>query len=268
MIAVVEHRAGQHESVLFLHGGNVAGWMWDAQVDATTGFHALQPDLPGFGASATEPWTSLAATADGIAALIRERAHDGRAHIVGLSLGGIVGIELLARYPELVRSALLSGTPIGPIGGLTRWSAERQLRFWTRRWYWVGLSRMYRIPEDAVDVFIETGLAIDPDGARRMLSEVYDGLPASVLDALDGCTVPTLALAGAREHRSARSGLLQLERRMTFVTTRIVPGMHHAWNAEDPALFNAVLEEWLIDGRPAAGLLPLGQPSLGQPGLV
>jgi pimeloyl-ACP methyl ester carboxylesterase len=106
---VAEQRPDAGESVLFLHSGNVAGWMWTDQAEALPGHHALVPDLPGFGGSAHVPWADLATTADQVAAVVRERAHGGRAHVVGLSLGGIVGVALAARHPELVRSVFASG---------------------------------------------------------------------------------------------------------------------------------------------------------------
>lgn len=42
--------------------------------------HSLIPDLPGFGASNAEPWTSVAEVADSAAAIIRDRAHSLACH--------------------------------------------------------------------------------------------------------------------------------------------------------------------------------------------
>ena len=36
-------------TVVFLHGGNVANWMWESQVRALPDFQVLTPNLPGFG---------------------------------------------------------------------------------------------------------------------------------------------------------------------------------------------------------------------------
>lgn len=61
---VEELHADAAPTVLFLHGGNVAGWMWADQVAALSGHHCLVPDLPGFGRSADLDWTTLAEVAD------------------------------------------------------------------------------------------------------------------------------------------------------------------------------------------------------------
>ena len=104
--------------------------MWEAQLYALHDYHVIIPDLPGFGASNQLPWESVADTADQVADLIRTRAHDGEAHVVGLSLGAILGTVLLARHPELARSAMFSGAALQGVHGFIRWSGMAQLRFW------------------------------------------------------------------------------------------------------------------------------------------
>ncbi len=46
------------ETILFIHGYNMAGWMWDEQVKAFSDYHCLVPDLPEHGNSSdVEPFT-------------------------------------------------------------------------------------------------------------------------------------------------------------------------------------------------------------------
>lgn len=257
-LPIAESHPTAAESILFLHGGNVAGWMWTGQVEALPDRHCLVPDLPGFGAAADLDWISLADTADRLAALITERAHGGTCHVVGMSLGAVVGTTLIARHPRLVRSALLTSAPLRGISGPARWTGGLQLRLGQHRWYWAALARAFRIPAEEAERFIATGLAIRPENARRMQLEVYEGLVRQHLDGLIGCTVPILALAGAKDSRVVRDSFPELTTRATAVTTRLVPGMHHAWNAEDPVLFNRVLRHWLDHRQPVPSLIPLG----------
>jgi pimeloyl-ACP methyl ester carboxylesterase len=113
---LVETHAGDSPSVLFLHGGNVAGWMWQEQAADLPDHHSLIPDLPGFGASADQPWTSMADIADDLAELIRDRAAHSRAHVVGLSLGGILGTVLASRHPDVVLSTFVTGAAVRGVG--------------------------------------------------------------------------------------------------------------------------------------------------------
>ncbi len=45
-------------TVVFLHGGGGAGWMWQPQLEAFADYHCLVPDLPEHGRSAeVKPFT-------------------------------------------------------------------------------------------------------------------------------------------------------------------------------------------------------------------
>ncbi|KAI1207601.1 alpha/beta-hydrolase [Annulohypoxylon truncatum] len=71
-------------------------------------YHLLIPDLPQHSRSKHVGPFSFVLAADHIARMIREHAHDGRAHVVGLSTGGFVAMELIRRHPDVVLSAFVS----------------------------------------------------------------------------------------------------------------------------------------------------------------
>ncbi|KAI1086670.1 alpha/beta-hydrolase [Rostrohypoxylon terebratum] len=71
-------------------------------------YHLIIPDLPQHSRSKHIGPFSFALAADQIARVIREHAHDGRAHIVGLSTGGFITMELIKRHPDVVLSAFVS----------------------------------------------------------------------------------------------------------------------------------------------------------------
>ncbi len=255
---LAEHHPDADESVLFLHGGNVAGWSWTEQAEALPDHHALVPDLPGFGASARHPWADLSTTADELADLVRERAHGGRAHVVGLSLGGVVGVALAARHPDVVRSVFVTGAILRGVRGFGRWAGLAQIPLWGSPGYWKTMARAYRLPPDAVDLFVATGLGIDRDSVRRMVPEIYDGVPAGDLDGLRRLAAPILAIVGEEESRTVRDALDEVTSRVPHAVARLAPGMHHAWSAEDPELFHSTLAHWLTTGEPSPALLPVG----------
>lgn len=238
----VEHRPGAGPTIVLLHGGNVPNESWTPQVDGLTEFHVLTPHHPGFGARAGERWESLEATADDVAALIRERAEGGRAHVVGLSLGGAVAVRLLARHPGLVRTAFISGVPAGGVSGMTRRIGLAQLRLWERRWFWEAQARAYRLPPEDREGFVAHGLTVTRANAERMLREVYDvRLPESLRDYAG----PLLVVAGEREGALVRQGFDLFRELVPQVECRIAPGLHHAWSVEDVELFNATVRAWV-----------------------
>jgi pimeloyl-ACP methyl ester carboxylesterase len=103
-------------TIVFLHGTRLTGASWAVEVAALADeFHCLAPDLPGHGTAATE-WFTLAGAAQDVADLIERDATDGRAILVGLSLGGYVAMDVAARWPERVAGLAVSGATAEPVG--------------------------------------------------------------------------------------------------------------------------------------------------------
>lgn len=242
----VETGAGA-ERILWLHGGNVAGWMWAPQVPAFDDYVCLVPDLPGFGASADDAWVSIAETADRVADLL-----DGApAHVVGLSLGASIAVDLAARHPELVQSLVLASAQITPPRWRDRVAARALLLFWNQRGFWVGLARSYGLTGEDADLFVSTGLGIRRETAVAIYREVRRGVPSASLDAVQ---TGTLALAGDRDSPAIwRASLARL--RAAGAEVAVAPGLHHQFSVEDPVLFNDAVRSWIESRRLGAGLV-------------
>jgi pimeloyl-ACP methyl ester carboxylesterase len=248
----LEFNTDAGDTIVFLHGGNVAGWMWGEQVPAFDDRHLLVPDLPGFGASNDEPWASMADAADRVAGLIQTRAKGGTAHVVGLSLGAGVGLRLAPRQPGLVRSLLVSSASITPPSRTTKLAGRLMLGAWNRRWFWHALARGYGLPADSVELFVETGLGIRRETALAIFDETCRGFSASELRAL---SVPTFAVAGERDARAiAVDSLAALREAVPRMVAATAPGMHHQWNIENVDLFNRSVRVWIESAEPARGL--------------
>lgn len=234
----VEHGPRTGETIVLLHGNSVANWMWQPQVERLADRHLLTPDLPGLGSRADTVWPGMSAAAEDVAELIRERAIDQKAHIVGLSLGGFVATHLVRRHPKLVRSCTITGVALGGLGKWERRIIRVQLPLWPRRWYWAGQAFAFGIPQDSRALFSDTASRVLPETNHRTFSEVAGGgIPRGPFT-YDG---PMLAVAGGREPRSVRDGFKVLQNAMPQSRTWIAPGMHHPWNIQDPELFTEMI---------------------------
>jgi len=255
-VRFVESGAPGADTIVLLHGGNVAGWMWGTQVPAFTDFHTLVPDLPGFGASNDLPWPGIGGAADAVATIIREHATGARAHVVGLSLGSSVAIELAVRHPDLVQSLFLASAAVTPLPRSTTIGTRMMLRFWRQRGFWEFLARSYGLPADAVDQFIETGLGIQVETARAIYREVVLGVSPDRLAAIGA---PTIAVAGGRDTAAiSRRSLDRIAGAVPGALTATAPEMHHQWNIENVELFNAAVRAWIERRVLADGLARTG----------
>ncbi len=103
-------------AIVFIHGTRLSRSQWSAQMRLlSTRYRCIAVDLPGHGVLAGQPFTRDAA-ADGVASAIAAEAADGRAVVVGLSLGGYVAIDTADRHPERVAGLVLSGCSAEPAG--------------------------------------------------------------------------------------------------------------------------------------------------------
>jgi pimeloyl-ACP methyl ester carboxylesterase len=103
-------------AIVFLHGTRLTRSAWAAQLDALSDeFRTIAVDLPAHGSRAGQTFT-LDGAADMVGAAIREHSADGRAVVVGLSLGGYVAMVLAARDPDCVRGLVLAGATQEPVG--------------------------------------------------------------------------------------------------------------------------------------------------------
>ncbi|WP_295461433.1 alpha/beta hydrolase [uncultured Thiodictyon sp.] len=112
-------RAGSGSPVLLLHGGGDSGEhafanQIGALIDA--GHEVIAPDQVGQGRTPGVPGPlSYGAMMQDTAALLRRLRIDS-VDLVGFSDGGILGLMLAIRYPELVNRLVVSGVNISPAG--------------------------------------------------------------------------------------------------------------------------------------------------------
>ena len=265
-------------SIVFLHGGGVAGWMWRKQIEALKGeYHCLAPDLPEQGENAargdTQPFTTTGA-AERISAFIRSQAHGGKAHVVGLSEGAQVTVELLSRSPELVDHAMVSSAMLRPMWVLKVYTPG--LVAWSYRWFvtpfknndwWIRLNaHSSGISDDYYTDFKHSfQTTTESSLVNLMLAGFNYRLPPGLEKA--HVPVPVLVAVGNKEYKemqeSGRDLLAALPNSRGVIVSlgpKVTLVQEHSWAMTAPALFTATLKAWIED-RPLPGeLKPLQRP--------
>jgi len=101
---------GEGAPVLFVHGFPFDRAMWRHQLAGMSRWKRIAPDLRGMGeSSAGAEEYSMGRYADDLVAVL-DAVGVGQAVVCGLSMGGYIVFELLRRYPERVRAAVLCDT--------------------------------------------------------------------------------------------------------------------------------------------------------------
>jgi pimeloyl-ACP methyl ester carboxylesterase len=233
-------------AIVFLHGVGASGWMWGMQISALADFHCLNVDLPGHGNSNHIAWVSLADTAEQIAAIIQTRATHGRAHVVGLSLGGYIALVLLERYANVVDHAVISGVTAAPMPNRALlnpqiWFMSAVMR---RRWVANMQAKALHLPPDMQDAFTDNLRAMSMQAYRRIMEEA---VVFQVSPALQQVVNPTLITAGGSETEIITQAVRTISKFMPNAQGRLAPGLGHGWNLQAPSLFNAMVRAWMTD---------------------
>jgi pimeloyl-ACP methyl ester carboxylesterase len=194
---------------------------------------------------------------DAIAVL--DAARVDKAHIVGLSMGGYTALMLAAKYPERVISCTAAGAGSGaPKASRAAFLEEckaaaahtEQLGRIDAEAMGVGPTRIQLQNKDPIAwrAFVAHLAEHPAHAAAKTLRTVQAGR-ASLYDLesdLKGIKAPILLLVGD-EDEPCLDVNLWMKRLMPTAQFGLMPGSGHAINLEEPALFNALVERFLVD---------------------
>lgn len=250
------HQSGVENAptILFLHGLGVSSWMWTEQVEVLQNrYRCLAIDLPGNGDSFAMPWTSFSDTADVVADVIRDNCEGGTAHVVGLSLGGYVGLKLLANHPQTVASMVVSGVTLTPIlrPAFINPVSALMARLLTSKLMGRISAKLIQIPTDVLPYYYRDVERLAPLTVKRVYQELSGGM---ALEISADATSRLLMVAGDREAKPILNSLTIAKESLSHATTAIAPNAHHVWNAEHPQLFTDMIDLWLNEHKIPAAL--------------
>ena len=230
--------------VLFLHGVGSSGHTWSDQL-AYFGrrYLAVAPDMRGYAGSRCLPQSvSMKQFAADMATLV-ERLEAGPAHICGLSMGGVVALNLWRDRPDLVRSLALADTWANhPTAAASH--AQRLAGIDSSTMPHLARARMPAVyGPGAAPELVERGVRVfallDRQVYRAASADLW---PQDLRDVARSVTVPTLVVVG--DHDTVTPPPLSEELAGLVPGARLVtiPNAGHLTNEENPAAFNAALD--------------------------
>ena len=242
---------GGHTPIVFLHGVGSDKSVWRPQLDYFGDERrAVAFDYPGYGDSdpAFEGMSrdDYAAT---IYAAMTELGID-RAHVCGLSLGGVVAIAMHAAWPKRIRSLILADSfaehPVGPAIYERVIAASSDLRAMAENRVDVLLAQPPN-PKVRSEV-VETMAGIDPAAYRVGAKAVW---LAHQTDRASAIRVPTLVLCGAQDRITPPSLSLALTKLIPGAIYEAIEGAGHISNLEKPDTFNTLVGAFIrgVDSR-------------------
>jgi 3-oxoadipate enol-lactonase len=252
-------RSGAGEPLLLIMGMSGTHLSWgDAFLDALRDdFEVVIYDHRGMGRSGrTEPPFSIADLAEDADALLGELGWDS-AHVMGISMGGMVGQELALRHPERIRTLTLGCTYAGGEGAvmtspevgmklfesMQSGDRERALRVgWE-----VNVSKRFAADDAQFADFRRRALEV-PANLPTIMAQIQAIQPHDTSARLSEITAPTLVVHGTEDEMLSSKNAEAIARAIPGARLEIFDGVGHLFFWEEPERTAALVREHALAG--------------------
>lgn len=242
---------GAGHAVLFLHGMGCDGTDWQPQIDVfSADRRCIAIDHRGHGRSSREVgdgYSIAGFAADAIGVL--DHLDVDRAHVVGLSMGGMIAQQLTLTAPDRVCTLSLLDTFARPgATGEGMGAMADQVEAGGLDALAAGFHAM---------VFSAATIGSKPDLVERFDTQFRGNTPAclawdmraiaaiNTYERLGSITVPTVVLCGAEDNLTPIAMAEELAAAIPGATLEIVPDAGHFSNIENSDFVNQVLAKQL-----------------------
>lgn len=231
--------------IVFLHGIGGSSWMWWNQIEAFSDYRCINVDLPGHGNSDDVPWVTLDDTVRKIVRLIEENFPGEKVHVIGLSLGGHVVMELILKYPGLFESAFISGITVRPVinwlTGKIQVYSFRKLKNNPAAVDKLGREQ-YKLSGEKLDLFKRNLDKMSMETYSTIIDEV---LRFNMSDSYRKVEVPLMVTAGGDESKNIKASVYEVPKMMPKACGELITDGGHTWNLSMPDRFNEECRNWI-----------------------
>lgn len=242
---IAYQRAGSGPPLVLLHGALGDSRDWRRQIEGLQdSLTVVAWDAPGCGQSSDPPESfSSGDYADTLAEFI-DSLDISAAHILGLSWGGGLALELYDRHPDSVASLILADTYAGWKGSLPEEEVQRRLDSCLRESEmapeefvpdWLPGLVTDAASEELRNEILETMSSFHPAGFRAMVRGFAE---LDLRPVLPRIAVPTLLIWGEEDRRSPLSNAETICDSIPGARLVVIPNAGHMSNMEQPERFN------------------------------
>jgi 3-oxoadipate enol-lactonase len=235
--------------VLLVHGMGLDARMWADQVEALdSDCRLIRPDLRGFGRSPRDPLIPYSHT-DDLVALLDHLGID-EVVLVGLSMGGMIALELVLAHPDRIRSLVLLDSVVDEVPfdadiaadyGKVRPAMASEGIAAARRCFlacgWFGPAK--RDPRVAARLHA----MVDGYGGSDWANDDPHTERGPVYQRLGELDLPTTVVAGELEVPSFLEMARLMSQQIPNARHVVIPDAGHMVNMEAPEAVNALLHE-------------------------
>jgi pimeloyl-ACP methyl ester carboxylesterase len=240
------------ETIVFSHGLLWSSKMYGKQVEyLKSRYRIIVYDHRGHGkSSVTDGGYDMDQLYLDVVALI-EYLQLGKVHFAGLSMGGIVGLRLAARRPDLLHSLILMDTSAQKEPAIFKYSALVNIvklfgvKIVTRPVMKIMFSKKFLGDKSRVE---EKKLLIKEfQKNKKSVTRAVNGLITrkGVESELGNILCPVLIIVGTQDKATIPAKAEFIHQHITHSQLRYIEGAGHMSNIEEPEQVNLFMEEFL-----------------------
>lgn len=245
---------GNGPLVIFLHGIGGSSLNWTAQLTALSPYyHAVAWDMRGYGMSEDYDGPFLLDDVTDDLRQVLDTFTGDSAHLVGLSMGGMIAVEFYRRFPDRVASLLLCNTNAGLGGDYTPEQKAEFIRL--RKTPLVNGKKIEDIipdilpallgkspSQEAIHNITSSLRLLRPDPYIKAIEAIMD---FDCTDVLEHVTVPVQLIAGNEDNVTPAQTMATMCSHISGAQLTVIEQAGHLSNLEQPDEFNQILLEFI-----------------------
>ncbi len=261
-VSLYYEEAGQGEAILFIHEFADDWRMWIPQFNYfSKSYRCIAYNARGYPPSdvpeTDDRYGQLRAVQD--ARDVLQHLGIEKAHIVGLSMGGFASLHFGINFPEMALSLTVAGCGYGAGADKELWKRETAIlaqRFLdlgmegVSGTYAYGPTRVQFENKDPIGfkAFVDRFNQHSALGSANTFLGVQGRRPSlyDLQQEMQALTVPTLILTGDEDEPCLEPNVM-MKRMISTSSLAILPKSGHAINLEEPALFNQLVSDFLVN---------------------
>jgi pimeloyl-ACP methyl ester carboxylesterase len=249
---------GSSPPIVLLHGNSSSSQIWTHQIPLLRemGRAVIAIDLPGHGESGNSPTPAITYSFPGYASIVQDLLDELAVPVfdaVGWSLGGHIGLELLATDPRLRALMIIGAPPARPCAdvlGRVFFNSEN-----------LNLASRRELTDDDIEAYAAAMLGgpefvsraalhnirrTDGQARKCMFENALSGIGTDEVVTVETSANPLCVVHGEREAFVRLDYLMTLRyRSLCDGKIHVVPEAGHAPHWQAPELFNVILRRFL-----------------------
>ncbi|MGG1593137.1 alpha/beta fold hydrolase [Terribacillus saccharophilus] len=230
----------QEQTLLFLHGGGVGGWMWKEQIMHFKDYRCAVAEL-----DFETDNVSIKHLADQLLNWAENNKRNGKLALIGFSIGAQIALQMVSKRPDLFCFTMLNSPLTIPVNlptNIIQCAVSLTYPLVKKRSFAALQARALSIPAEDFDAYYQYSLQISSIALTKMLEE---NMQFSIPQDFSNIKTDVLVTVGAKEKQIMKRSAAELTNRNSDCSSLLIADIGHGFPVEQPQLFNLLLRQKL-----------------------